>query len=108
VNVPRVLLLTVRGPEGQVDVAAREDASVAELVAAVAETLGDRFVATEGSSDGHGEPAPSAPSAVSGERSVPKTATLAQAGLLDGHVLTVLHDAITVDDQVFASAEGAW
>ncbi len=101
-NAPRVLLVTVRGPEGQVDVAAREDVSVAELVAAVAETLGKTVVPTTNSSDRRPEPSPSA------ERSVPRSATLAQAGLLDGHVLTVVSpDVVTVADPVFASTEGA-
>jgi WXG100 protein secretion system (Wss), protein YukD len=108
VNAPRVLLLTVRGPEGQVDVAAREDASVADLVTAVSESLGDTGVAATDSLDDHPEPPPSAErSALSAERTIPKTATLAQAGLLDGHVLTVSNDVVTVDDQVFASADGS-
>lgn len=100
-NAPRVLLLTVRGPGGQVDVAAREDATVAELVTAVAESLGDTVVATTVTAAGNGKTPPA------GERPVAKTATLTQAGLLDGHVLTVSDDVITVDDQVVASAEGA-
>ena len=84
VNAPRVLLLTVRGPEGQVDVAARGSVSVSELVATVAETLGETVVVTTDSSDRRPEPSPSR------ERHVAKSATLAQAGLLDGHVLTVV------------------
>ena len=82
--------------------AAREDVSVAELVAAVAETLGETVVATTNSSDRRPEPSPSR------ERRVAKSATLAQAGLLDGHVLTVVSpDVVTVNDPVFASEEGA-
>jgi WXG100 protein secretion system (Wss), protein YukD len=100
VNAPRVILLTLRGPGGQVDVAAREDASVAELVAAVAESLGDTVVPATDTLDRQ-DPPPSA------ERAIPKTATLAQAGLLDGHVLTVSEDVVTVDDQVVATTDGS-
>lgn len=84
------------------DVAAREDVSVVELVATVAETLGETVVPTTNSSDRHPESSPSA------ERPVAKSATLAQAGLLDGQVLTVVSpDFVTVNDPGFASEEGA-
>ncbi len=87
--------------------AAREDSSVADLVTAVAESLGDTVVTAPDTLDGHLEPPPSAERPLpSAERTIPKTATLAQAGLLDGHVLTVSNDVVTVDDQVFASADG--
>jgi hypothetical protein len=75
----RVLLVTIAGPRGQVDVAVRADVPVSELAAAVAGAVGavsEGSMVTVEPGDGRRP-----------TRRVPMGQTLADAGAVDGDVV---------------------
>jgi hypothetical protein len=85
VRAPRVLFVTVLGPGGQVDVAAREDVTLGHVVAAVADAIGSGPQPTPLAiwRAGRGEQAGDEHIAVN------RTYTLAEAGALDGDILAL-------------------